>query len=68
LSQRQFTEVAVTVAPAPRNAGAAPFSDAQQQGRGRQQDRDQDNNPRDPGRALAEADNTASVFTLGARE
>jgi flagellar hook-length control protein FliK len=61
LSQRQYTEVAVTVAPAPRNS-AAPFGDPQQQGRGRQQGRDQDN---EPGRGLAEAGNPASVFQLG---
>ncbi|MCS0629860.1 flagellar hook-length control protein FliK [Telluria mixta] len=61
LSQRQYTEVAVTVTPAPKN-NAAPFSDPQQQGRGRQQGRDQDN---EPGRGLAEAGNPASVFNLG---
>jgi flagellar hook-length control protein FliK len=61
LSQRQYTEVAVTVTPAPRN-NAAPFGDPQQQGRGRHQGRDQDN---EPGRGLAEAGNPASVFNLG---
>jgi flagellar hook-length control protein FliK len=61
LSQRQFSEVAVTVTPAPKN-NAAPFGDPQQQGRGRQQGRDQDN---EPGRGLAEAGNPASVFNLG---
>jgi flagellar hook-length control protein FliK len=64
LSQRQFTEVAVTVAPAPKS-GAAPFGD-QQQGRGRQQGREQDDNQ--PGRALAEAGNNSSAFSLGGRE
>jgi len=64
LSQRQFTEVAVTVSPAPKN-GAAPFSD-QQQGRGRQQDREQEENQ--PGRALAEAGNHGSAFSLGGRD
>jgi flagellar hook-length control protein FliK len=67
LSQRQFSEVAVTVAPAPKN-GAAPFGDPQQ-GRGRQQDREQEDNQ--PGRALAEAGNTSSassIFSLGGRE
>ena len=64
LSQRQFTEVAVTVTPAPKN-GAAPFGDPQQ-GRGRQQDRDQED--RQPGRALAEAGNNASGFSLGGRD
>jgi flagellar hook-length control protein FliK len=61
LSQRQYTEVAVTVTPAPKN-NAAPFGDPQQQGRGRQQGREQDN---EPGRGLAEAGNPASVFNLG---
>jgi len=65
LSQRQFSEVAVTVAPAPKN-NAAPFGDPQQQGRGRQQGRDQDES--EPGRALAEAGNPASVFSLGGRD
>jgi flagellar hook-length control protein FliK len=64
LSQRQFTEVAVTVSPAQKNS-AAPFGD-QQQGRGRQQGREQEENQ--PGRALAEASNNASVFTLTGRD
>jgi len=64
LSQRQFTEVAVTVAPAPKS-GAAPFGDPQQ-GRGRQQDREQED--KQPGRALAEAGNNASGFSLGGRD
>jgi flagellar hook-length control protein FliK len=63
LSQRQFTEVAVTVTPAPKN-GAAPFGDPQQ-GRGRQQGREQED--QQPGRALAEADNNSSAFSLGGR-
>jgi flagellar hook-length control protein FliK len=65
LSQRQFSEVAVTVSPAQKN-NAAPFGDPQQQGRGRQQGRDQDES--EPGRALAEAGNPASVFSLGGRD
>jgi flagellar hook-length control protein FliK len=64
LSQRQFSEVAVTVAPAPKN-GAAPFGDPQQ-GRGRQQEREQED--KQPGHALAEAGNNASAFSLGARD
>jgi flagellar hook-length control protein FliK len=64
LSQRQFTEVAVTVAPAPKN-GAAPFGDPQQ-GRGRQQNREQED--KQPGRALAEASNNSSAFSLGGRD
>jgi flagellar hook-length control protein FliK len=63
LSQRQFTEVAVTVTPVPKN-GAAPNGDPQQ-GRGRQQEREQED--QQPGRALAEADNNASAFSLNAR-
>lgn len=66
LSQRQFSEVAVTVAPAPRSNGAAPFGDPQQGGRGRQQGRDQDD--QEPGRALAEANNATSVFSIAGRE
>jgi flagellar hook-length control protein FliK len=65
LSQRQFSEVAVTVAPAPKS-GAAPFGDPQQGGRGRQQERDQDESA--PGRALAEASTTPSAFSLGGRD
>ena len=64
LSQRQFTDVAVTVTPAPKN-GAAPFGDPQQ-GRGRQQDRDQDD--KQPGRGLAEASNNPSAFSLNGRD
>lgn len=64
LAQRQYTEVAVSVTPAPKGNGAAPFGDPQQQGRGRQQNREQD----EPGRALAEASNATSAFTLGGRD
>lgn len=64
LSQRQYTEVAVSVTPTPKNNSAAPFGDPQQGGRGRQQGRDQD----EPGRALAEAGKPASAFSLGARD
>jgi flagellar hook-length control protein FliK len=64
LSQRQFTEVAVTVAPAQKNS-AAPFGDPQQ-GRGRQHDREQED--KQPGRALAEASNNPSAFSLGGRD
>jgi len=65
LSQRQYSEVAVTVAPAPRG-NAAPFGDPQQQGRGRQQGRDQEESA--PGGALAEASQPGSVFSLGGRD
>jgi flagellar hook-length control protein FliK len=60
LSQRQFTEVAVTVSPAPKN-GAAPFGDPQQ-GRGRQQGREHED--KQPGRALADANDNPSGFSL----
>jgi flagellar hook-length control protein FliK len=64
LSQRQFTDVAVTVAPTPKNTGSTPFGDPQQQGRSRQQGRDQES---EPGRALAEAGNPSSAFSLDGR-
>jgi flagellar hook-length control protein FliK len=66
LAQRQYTDVAVSVTPTPKNNGASPFSDPQQQqqGRGRGQGRDQD----EPGSALAEAGNPSSVFSLGGRD
>jgi flagellar hook-length control protein FliK len=60
LSQRQFTEVAVTVAPAPKN-NAAPFGDPQQ-GRSGQQGREHED--KQPGRALAEANDNPSGFSL----
>jgi flagellar hook-length control protein FliK len=60
LSQRQFTEVAVTVVPAPKN-NAAPFGDPQQ-GRGRQQGHE--NEDKQPGRALADANDNPSGFSL----
>jgi flagellar hook-length control protein FliK len=67
LAQRQYTDVAVSVTPTPKNGGASPFSDPQQQqqqGRGRQPGREQD----EPGRALAEANHAGSAFSLGGRE
>jgi flagellar hook-length control protein FliK len=67
LAQRQYTDVAVSVTPTPKNSGAAPFGDPQQQqqqGRGRQPGREQD----EPGRALAEASHTGSAFSLGGRD
>jgi flagellar hook-length control protein FliK len=63
LAQRQFTEVAVTVAPAARGNGNAPSGE--QQGRGRQPGRD--DQPQDPGRALAEAGDPSSTFSLNGR-
>ncbi|WP_323142831.1 flagellar hook-length control protein FliK [Massilia phyllosphaerae] len=67
LAQRQYTDVAVSVTPTPKNSGASPFGDPQQQqqqGRGRQPGREQD----EPGRALAEANHAGSAFSLGARD
>jgi flagellar hook-length control protein FliK len=53
----------VTVAQAPRGAQAAPQGDAQ--GRGRQPERDEQ--PKDPGRALADAGDPSSTFSLNGR-
>jgi len=69
LAQRQYTDVAVTVTPAPKSGNASPFGDPQQQqqqqqGRGRQPGREQD----EPGRALAEASHAGSAFSLGGRD
>jgi flagellar hook-length control protein FliK len=63
LAQRQFTDVAVSVVPAPRGAQAAPHGDAQ--GRGRQPGRE--DQAQDPGRALAEAGDPWSTFSLNGR-
>ncbi|MGJ9417737.1 flagellar hook-length control protein FliK [Massilia sp. CMS3.1] len=64
LAQRQFTDVAVNIAPAPRGANGAPMF-AGGEGRGRQQDgREQE---QDPGTALAEANTGTSPFSLNGR-
>lgn len=64
LAQRQFTDVAVSIAQAPRGANAAPMF-AGGEGRGRQQDgRQQEQNP---GEALAEANTGSSPFSLNGR-
>jgi flagellar hook-length control protein FliK len=68
LAQRQFTDVTVNIAPAPRGAGGAnggaPMF-AGGEGRGRQQDgRQQDQGP---GEALAEANTGNSPFSLNGR-
>jgi flagellar hook-length control protein FliK len=64
LAQRQFTDVAVSIAQAPRGANAAPMF-AGGEGRGRQQDgREQEQNP---GEALAEANTGSSPFSLNGR-
>jgi flagellar hook-length control protein FliK len=64
LAQRQFTDVAVNVAQAPRGANGAPMF-AGGEGRGRQQDgRQQEQNP---GEALAEANSGSSPFSLNGR-
>jgi flagellar hook-length control protein FliK len=63
LAARQFSDVAVTVTQAPRSAQANPQGDAQ--GRGRQPGREEP--PKDPGRALADAGDPASTFSLNGR-
>jgi flagellar hook-length control protein FliK len=64
LAQRQFTDVSVNVAPAPRGPNGAPMF-AGGDGRGRQQDgRQQEQNP---GEALAEANTGNSPFSLNGR-
>jgi flagellar hook-length control protein FliK len=65
LAQRQYSEVAVTVAPAPRSAAANPFA-GDQQGRGRQPGREQDDHA--PGLALNDAGPPSSTFSLTGRE
>ncbi|QNA88208.1 flagellar hook-length control protein FliK [Massilia sp. Dwa41.01b] len=65
LAQRQFTDVAVNVAPAPRGANATPQFAGDGSDRGRQQDgREQEHMP---GNALAEANTGASSFSLNGR-
>ena len=64
LAQRQFTDVAVNVAQAPRGANGTPMF-AGGEGRERQQDgRQQEQNP---GEALAEANSGSSPFSLNGR-
>jgi flagellar hook-length control protein FliK len=65
LAQRQYAEVAVTVAPAPRNAAANPFS-GDAQGRGRQGEREQDQQA--PGLGLFDDGPATSGFSLNGRE
>ena len=65
LAQRQFTEVAVNVTTATRNAAGSQQA-FDQQGRQRQQDGAAEESV--PGRALAEAGNPSSTFSLNARE
>ena len=65
LAQRQFTDVAVNIAPAPRSANATPQFAGDGGNRGRQQDgREQEQTP---GNALAEANTGASSFSLNGR-
>ena len=64
LAQRQFSDVSVNVAPAPRAANGAPMF-AGGEGRGRQQDGRQQE--QDPGNALAEANTGNAPFSLNAR-
>ncbi|QOL49790.1 flagellar hook-length control protein FliK [Massilia litorea] len=64
LAQRQFTDVAVNIAQAPRGASSAPMF-AGGEGRGRQQDGRQQEQT--PGEALAEANTGNSPFSLNGR-
>jgi flagellar hook-length control protein FliK len=67
LASRQYSEVSVTVAQAPRGAqpgGANPFAD--QQGRGRQGGREQEQAA--PGMALADAGKPDTTFSLNGRD
>ena len=65
LAQRQFTDVAVNVTQAARGANAAPLFAGDGGGRGRQQEGQQQEQL--PGNALAEANDSASAFSLNAR-
>jgi flagellar hook-length control protein FliK len=62
LAQRQFSDVAVTITATPRSGAAF----GEQQGRGRQPEREANEN--DPGRALSEAGQPSSTFSLSGRE
>lgn len=64
LAQRQFTDVAVNIAAAPRGAAASNTNmfAGDGSGRGRQQDGEQEE--QQPGNALAEANTGASPFSL----
>ena len=68
LAQRQFSDVSVNIAPAPRAANGAPMF-AGGEGRGRQQDgRQQEEGPvAGPGQALAEANLGTVPFSLNGR-
>lgn len=67
LAQRQFTDVAVNIAQAPRGAAAGNMNlfAGDGSGRGRQQDGGQ--HEQDPGNALAEANTGTSPFSLNGR-
>ncbi|MCE3606134.1 flagellar hook-length control protein FliK [Massilia sp. P8910] len=62
LAQRQFSDVAVTITATPRSGAAF----GEQQGRQRQPEREPGEN--DPGRALAEAGQPSTTFSLSGRE
>jgi flagellar hook-length control protein FliK len=65
LAQRQYTEVAVTVTPAPRSGAANPFG-GDAQNRGRQPGREHEDQA--PGLALHDAGAQASPFSMTGRE
>jgi flagellar hook-length control protein FliK len=68
LAQRQFSDVSVNIAPAPRAANGAPMF-AGGEGRGRQQESQQEARRQEqgPGQALAEANLGTSPFSLNGR-
>jgi flagellar hook-length control protein FliK len=68
LAQRQFSDVSVNIAPAPRAANGAPMF-AGGEGRGRQQEAQQEARQQEqgPGQALAEANLGTSPFSLNGR-
>jgi flagellar hook-length control protein FliK len=64
LAQRQFSDVAVNVAPAARGANGTPMFTG---GDGRGRERDGREQEQDPGKALAEANTGPSPFSLNGR-
>lgn len=66
LSQRQYSDVSVNIAPTPRSPAAQAFSQGDADGRQRQSGRDQDEDA--PNRALSEAGQPSSTFALNGLE
>ena len=67
LAGRQFTDVAVNIAQAPRGAGAGNMNQFAGDGSGRGRHQDGRQQEQDPGNALAEANTGASPFSLNGR-